>query len=87
MPALHLAEAEAATAQADVAAGADDDVIEHADVEQAAGLDDLGGDGYVLRRGGGVAAGVVVSNGDGCGQLWRMASLCRLSTQLPNLHA
>jgi len=41
-----------------------DDVLVDADVEHIAGLDDLESDGFVLARGGDVAAGVVVKQDD-----------------------
>ena len=52
----------AGLAKADEAAGAagDDDVVEHLDSQQVAGLGGASGEGHVLGRGGGVAAGVVM---------------------------
>ena len=48
--------------QADEAAGAaaDDDVVEHLDAQQVAGLGGSAGEGHVLAGGRGIAAGVVV---------------------------
>ncbi len=64
MPRSGAVEAEAAPAQADVPAPADNEVVEDADVEQLAGLDQFGRDRHVLGRGRRVAGGVVVRDDD-----------------------
>src|SRR5579875_1973542 len=56
-------EAEPALLHGDKAALADHDVVEHLDLQQVAGTNQVGGDGDIVAAGRGIAGGVIV-NGD-----------------------
>jgi hypothetical protein len=59
-------EAEATLSKRSVAIASQNEMVEHVDVKELAGLDDLAGHQDILGRGGRVAGGMVVGNDQRC---------------------